>query len=521
MIAKAAGNAELILGRTEGQDGCSRVGDGIGWVAKTGGMAAGFSVRAVKGIGRRTARALQDSKKKIADALCAPTTDWIPGEISVGTRLRARRRIRGLRKEIRRLQKKMAPELVSVLMAGGVNPAEDERVQEYRTQIHTRQSEIDDLKAKLEEKRGMRVPVVPKGGARKARLAEAGSQTMAAVPVQAAGEREKPSAPPTAEPLPSEAETPAAKTAIAEAGWQPHLHVLRERAGESRKESISPVVAAAPARPTPGAEAAPAERKTEPGRAQGPRKTEAQTGTPGPGLLLEEILGQAEFSLASERLAFEEAVRDAGSEDPLLREMAAQHLSKIKNPAATRVLTVLAEDPRQTVRARSLDALLAQQAEGVFPLFATAAKDRSSRVRITALRGLYKVDSVKAVPHLIEALADEDAGVRRRAVTCLSWAGAREATLELISLLDDPDTAVRRAVVDALEAMRTKVAVPRLIDALDAEDAQVREAAYKALRNLTGQSIVFDPSVSAEARAKGKAKWKEWWEENKATFSIP
>ncbi|HUT23548.1 MAG TPA: HEAT repeat domain-containing protein [Sumerlaeia bacterium] len=520
MIARTMDCAELSPVKRNGPAVRSWVGNGALWLARGGGKAAGCSVRAMQktsgavvGIGRRAAEAAREPGKRLANALRTPTTDLIPTKVTVGARLRTRRRIRRLQKEIDLLRKRMAPKLASALMEGLANPAEDEQVGQCLAGIRTREREIGDLKRKLaQEEARKEAPVLSK---------------------RARGEVQ----PTRATPAPAgiEPHAPAAKTAVA---------APQERADETRvagrpeavgKPWVLPEKGAPPGEtrvdakprtgivaPTPSVEAmqAPSARAGEkPGRvgisAETPERGKTTEAT-----LRQEMLGDAQFSLASERLAFEDAVRATSDEDPAVREAAVRSLAWMKNPAATRVLILLTEDPRQSVRTRSLEALLGRQETGLLPVFASATKDRSARVRLAALRGLYKLDEVNATPYLIEALADPDARVRRRAAMCLAWAGAHEAAPKLVSMLDDPDAAVRKAVIDALEAVRSKLAVGRLIEMLDAEDIEAREAAHRVLKSLTGQHIVFSAGASADTRAKGQARWRAWWEANRASFSI-
>jgi HEAT repeat protein len=236
-------------------------------------------------------------------------------------------------------------------------------------------------------------------------------------------------------------------------------------------------------------------------------------------LSLDEIVKHAHFDRDYEKLIFQKAVRDAQSENSTLREAAARELKKTKNPAVVQVLMQLAEDPTEDVRVQSLDALVRQQDESVFPLFEKALKyDGSTRVRLAAVRGLYRLHELnraRTIPYLIQALEDKEAEVRRRAVASLSWAGVSEAVPNLIQLLDDPDVAVRKASIHALETLKSKLTVPWLIRALEDEDAQIRKCAYKALKNLTKQEIPF-----SKDGIKAKAKWKSWWKANKEKFQI-
>ena len=229
---------------------------------------------------------------------------------------------------------------------------------------------------------------------------------------------------------------------------------------------------------------------------------------------MEDIVRQAEFTLASQKMAFVEVVRGVESTG-YLTERTARRLRDIENPAVNGLLMALAEHPHEATRARSLDALTERQAQEALPMFQLATADESTRVRTAALSGLYRVGGEKAVPFLTRALKDADPTVRHRAVTCLACLGTQDVAPKLLGLMKDTDASVRRAVISSLRTLKSTTAVPRLIEALDDEDAQVREAAHKTLKELSHRNIMFNPRGSPEERAKAKARWKAWWREQR------
>lgn len=231
-------------------------------------------------------------------------------------------------------------------------------------------------------------------------------------------------------------------------------------------------------------------------------------------LSMEDIVSQAEFTLASQKMAFVEVVQGVESTG-YLTERTARRLRDIENPAVNELLMALAEHPHEATRARSLDALTERQAQEALPIFQLATADESARVRTAALSGLYRVGGEKAVPFLTRALKDDDPTVRHRAVTCLACLGTQDVAPKLLGLMKDTDASVRRAVISSLRTLKSTTAVPRLIEALDDEDAQVREAAHKTLKELSHRNIMFNPQGSPEERAKAKARWKAWWREQR------
>ncbi|MBE3039951.1 MAG: HEAT repeat domain-containing protein [Chloroflexi bacterium] len=268
---------------------------------------------------------------------------------------------------------------------------------------------------------------------------------------------------------------------------------------EATRESVLPAKPVFPEQPEPAPE---------------PRGVELFPRPRSKRLSMEDIVSQAEFTLASQKMAFVEVVQGVESTG-YLTERTARRLRDIENPAVNELLMALAEHPHEATRARSLDALTERQAQEAIPIFQLATADESARVRTAALSGLYRVGGEKAVPFLTRALKDDDPTVRHRAVTCLACLGTQDVAPKLLGLMKDTDASVRRAVISSLRTLKSATAVPRLIEALDDEDAQVREAAHKTLKELSHRNIMFNPQGSPEERAKAKARWKAWWREQR------
>jgi hypothetical protein len=233
-------------------------------------------------------------------------------------------------------------------------------------------------------------------------------------------------------------------------------------------------------------------------------------------LSMEEIVQQAEFALASEKMAFVGVIRGVEAAG-CLSESAAKKLNAIANPAVDQLFAVLAEHPHEATRARSVGALAERQTKDALPIFERAATDSSARVRAAALSGLYKLIGERAIPRLTRALKDEDPTVRHRVVMCLAWIGSRDVVPKLHELMTDDDASVRRAVVSALGTLKSEVSVPRVIEALDDEDVKVREAAHRTLKEVSRRNIAFNAQGALEERAKAKALWKAWWREQGAS----
>ena len=61
-------------------------------------------------------------------------------------------------------------------------------------------------------------------------------------------------------------------------------------------------------------------------------------------------------------------------------------------------------------------------------------------------------------------------------------------------------------------------AIPRLLRCLGSETPGTRAAAANALLLTTGDSLGFDPSAPAEARAAAVARWEEWWSRSRSNL---
>jgi len=97
--------------------------------------------------------------------------------------------------------------------------------------------------------------------------------------------------------------------------------------------------------------------------------------------------------------------------------------------------------------------------------------------------------------------------VRYNAALALGKIG-KPAVEPLIAALKDKDSRVRYSAAWALGKIGDKRAVEPLIAALKDKDSTVRRDAAWALTKITGKDFGED-----------QAKWQEWWEQNKSSFS--
>lgn len=379
------------------------------------GKTAGASVRAMKKAGAAIADAAFVTARnakvsaQAADKLLMSALNMIPKEITVGNRVRTRKRIRRLQKEIARLAEKGRCEAESALSDSQTDAAKDIEVERISAGIRLREAEITQLREQL----GSASAPKARQGASKELKPKTKSRSSA----------------------PDKVRSAAGDSVVSESSE------AKKPPGESRRSARA------------------RQRKTR--QAVQSRLTETRLR-----LELKRVIEDAEFSRVSEKMEFQQTVKQALDRDPAAVREAIESLENIDNPVGIRILGMLAENSKVEIRVRALTALAQREDEGSLFLFQEAAKDSSARIRMAALRGLYKLRSEGAIPYLIDALEDEAAGVRHRAVMCLGWIGARQAVPKLLELLEDPEPTVRRAVAVALGSLESKDAVGARVHAV-------------------------------------------------------
>lgn len=515
---------------------------GASWLAKISGLAVGYSVYAAEkagslftDVGRMSVEVLA-RPTDVRKLLLVKTSDLIQRKPAVRQADPLWQRLRRLSRDLSHLLKEKESQVLAPLHREGAAEPNSAALESIEAAIRQHKLDIAQLHKELKTLRVQRkaqpastdatgtpeclpeppaiqrepIAVVAPADASAKDIVEvhAGEEVLADVPVpveqkqpdeqQAPLEQQQPEDPQAWDGAPQPAPVLAGETANTE-----ETMVTQELApaepSEATVESVLPDKPVFPEQPEPAPE---------------PRGVELFPRPRSKRLSMEDIVSQAEFTLASQKMAFVEVVQGVESTG-YLTERTARRLRDIENPAVNELLMALAEHPHEATRARSLDALTERQAQEAIPIFQLATADESARVRTAALSGLYRVGGEKAVPFLTRALKDDDPTVRHRAVTCLACLGTQDVAPKLLGLMKDTDASVRRAVISSLRTLKSATAVPRLIEALDDEDAQVREAAHKTLKELSHRNIMFNPQGSPEERAKAKARWKAWWREQR------
>ena len=166
--------------KTGNQSARKWVAKSVPWVSKTGGKALGHSVRAMKktvavveGAQRAATQAIKASGKA-GDALLVSTADLLPLQISIGNRIRTRKRIQRLQKQSARLKKKIGLKVAAALDAGQAKLAENVEVRKLSEAVRLRAPEIAKLKDRLKKSRAhANTQAVSKGAKRTARAVAA------------------------------------------------------------------------------------------------------------------------------------------------------------------------------------------------------------------------------------------------------------------------------------------------------------------------------------------------------------
>jgi hypothetical protein len=155
--------------------------------------------------------------------------------------------------------------------------------------------------------------------------------------------------------------------------------------------------------------------------------------------------------------------------------------------------------------------LLASGCEKVSSTTRQQLNSPDSAVRYRAAEELSIIESPEATRLLISALADTDRGVRMVAAESLGTRKAKEATALLIKTLRDEDMWVRAHAADALGDIGAKAALKplaELVSTLSITNSRKRdmlhpwadvEAAGFALHRITGENFGLDGP-----------KWKQW-----------
>jgi HEAT repeat protein len=253
----------------------------------------------------------------------------------------------------------------------------------------------------------------------------------------------------------------------------------------------------------------------------------------------------SDMSLDPEAAALRQRLLDS---DPGVRRVALLAFADLEDEALLpTIASLLRLDPEPTLRAEAARALAGWGGDDVVDALAdalsdepsvrqaaalalTELKDNAAGARLVshashpdgficgaALRALRELRVPAAAVPALQALRHADAGVRREAVGVLGWLKHGDALVQLADLaVNDSDAEVRRAAAGALglaSSADAPVVLPALCSALHDPAWAVREEAATTLGKLVGSTAqVGDSARAACSAALREAMGDDYWQ---------
>jgi HEAT repeat protein len=226
----------------------------------------------------------------------------------------------------------------------------------------------------------------------------------------------------------------------------------------------------------------------------------------------ENSIRKATFSLRSDAILFEKALRDLLEAEMDIKRLAVSELGKLGNKHAGPVLKEALSIDSHELQAEIINALIQIGDPDVFPVCKRFLKHPDAGVRAACVRGLYKVRKDEAVPLLIEALKDDNVEVRNSAAMFLGWLESTPALPALLQVAAaDGDLRARKSAIQALENIRDEGAVLPLIRLLNDDSKDIRDKARVALERITGETLAVSSGDDVKDRLADVNRLKEWW----------
>jgi HEAT repeat protein len=226
----------------------------------------------------------------------------------------------------------------------------------------------------------------------------------------------------------------------------------------------------------------------------------------------ESCIKKATFSLRSDAIIFEKALRDLLEAEMDIKRLAVSELGKLGNKHAGPVLKEALVINDQELQAEIINALIQIDDTEVLPICKRHIKHPYAGVRTACVRGLYKVGQAEAAPLLIEALKDENMEVRNSSAMFLGWIESKEAIPSLLQVAAaDGDLRVRKSSIQALENIRDQGAVLPLIRLLNDDAKEIRAKVLVTLERITGEALDVSKSDDVKDRLADVNRLKVWW----------
>ena len=226
----------------------------------------------------------------------------------------------------------------------------------------------------------------------------------------------------------------------------------------------------------------------------------------------ESCVRKAKFTLRSDAIIFEKALRDLLEAEMDIKLLAASELGKLGNKHAGPVLKEALAINNQELQAEIINALIQIDDADVLPVCKRYLKHPYAGVRAACVRGLYKVGQAEAASLLIEALKDDSREVRNSSAMFLGWLESKEALPALLHVAAaDSDLRVRKSALQALENIRDEGAVLPLIRLLHDDSKDIRDKVLVTLERITGETLAVSGSDDVTERLADINRLKEWW----------
>jgi len=160
--------------------------------------------------------------------------------------------------------------------------------------------------------------------------------------------------------------------------------------------------------------------------------------------------------------------------------------------------------------------------EGRLRWLLASVRERSSTLRGEAALELVELGHKAAGADAKRLLRDRFWQNRHGAALALSKLGDYSGTPIVAADLADRRWYVRSRAVDVLGRLGDTKAVEGLMEhALDDASEPIREKALAAIRRLTASQHGFDPAGTPLERQRAIARWKKWWDSERARYPGP
>ena len=226
----------------------------------------------------------------------------------------------------------------------------------------------------------------------------------------------------------------------------------------------------------------------------------------------ESALRRATFTLKSDAIIFQKAVRDVVEAEIDIKRLAVSELGKLGNPHAGPVLKEALSIDNPDLHAEIINALIQIEDGDIVPICKRSIAHRSAGVRAACVRGLYRAGKTETAPLLVEALKDDNVEVRNSSAMFLGWLEFNPAIPTLLHVAAaDSDPRVRKSALQALENIRDQGAVLPLMRLLNDESKDIRDKVLVTLERITGETLRLEAGDDPRARVADVTRLKEWW----------